>query len=216
MEFLLFLLFYILTHSFLALSSYYYKLFSNSDRDSFERAEILDLPRIIPRQIVSVFEANGNLQYGILVFFGMSFFSFLWILLGGLFGTAHYMDEFPAYLFHSFLLPAIILFGMPFAKDTVIGAFGKIHPLGKVFEQELPALGGVSVTLVASSLASYGFYHEMLFIVIFINALIISGLFIYKSKQIQSELQHNYEEDDYSSYYSEDKNDLDFDEETKY
>ncbi len=210
MEFLLFVLFYILTYCFLSLGSYYYKLFSNSDRDSFERAEILDLARIIPKQIVSVFEANGNLQYGIIVFFGISLVSFLWILLGGLFGTAHYMDEFPAYFFHSFVLPLIIAFGMPFLKNTLSEAFGKTHIVSKIFSQELPALAGSSVTLIASSLASYGTYHEMFFIIIFINILIISTLFVFKSKQIQTNYQYNYEEEDlYSS-------NIDFDEESKY
>jgi len=212
MEFLLFLVFYVLTYSFLCLASYYYKLFSSPDRESFERAEILDLARIIPKQIVSVFEANGNLQYGIIVFFGMSLFSFLWVLLGGLFGTAHHMDEFPAYFFHSFVLPLIIAFGMPFLKNTLSEAFGKTHIVSKIFSQELPALAGASVTLVASSLASYGTYHEMLFIIIFINILIISGLFIFKNKQIQSSYQYNYEEED---LYSSDT-DLDFHEESKY
>jgi uncharacterized membrane protein len=217
MEFLLFLFFYILTHGTLALVSYYYKLFSNLDRDNYERSEIVDLGRIIPKQVLTVFESHSNLQYGIIVFFGTSVFAFLWTLLGDLLGTARYADEFPAYFFHSFFLPAVFFFLQPIAKSSIVGAFSKTHPLRRVFEQELPALGGVSVTLIASSFSSYGMYHEMMFIIIFINFIIICGLFLYKTKQLHDEQMHSYEEDDYREYYGDNTdNDLDFDEEPKY
>lgn len=213
MEFLLFIIFFLFFYLLLGLLSHYYILFSNPDRTSFERNELLDLAHILPKQAISVFEAHGNLQYGILVFFGMSFFSYLWVLLGGLFGSFHYADEPAPYFFHSVVLPAIVAFGLPALKNYVGSGFSKSHPVYKILSQEIPALAGSSVTLLASAFASYGAYHEMMFFIIFINAVFIIALYLFKEKQVRE--RHQYNEEEYSEV-SDENEDYNFDEEPRY
>ncbi len=213
MEFLLFILFFLFFYFLLGLLSHYYILFSDTDRTNFQRNELLDFAHILPKQAIAVFEAHGNLQYGILVFFGMSFFSFLWILLGGLFGSSHYADEPAPYIFHSVLLPAIISFGMPVLKNYIGSGFSKSHPTYKILSQEIPALAGSSVTLLASAFSSYGTYHEMMFFIIFINSVLIIGLYLFKEKQVRQ--RHQFNEDDYSEVTDENE-DYNFDEEPRY
>lgn len=212
MEFLLFLLFFVIFYFLLGLLSHYYILFSNPDRTTFERNEILDLAHILPKQAIATVDAHGNLQYGIATFLGMAFLSFLWILLGGLFGSSHYADEPAPYFFHSFVLPAIVAFGFPFLKNYIASAYPKSHPVSKIISQEIPALAGTCVTLLASSFAGYGTYHEMMFFVLFINSLLIIAIYLFKEKQVRERHQIT-EEDYYSEVTPEDYN---FDEEPKY
>lgn len=212
MEFLLFITFFLFFYLVLGLISYYYILFSNPDRTTFERNEILDLTRIIPKQAIAIFDAHGNLQYGIAVFFGVSFFSALWVLLGGIFGSEHYADEPAPYFFHSFILPAIVAFGMPALKNYVGSKFATSHPVYKIFSQEIPALAGSSVTLLASSFASYGAYHEMMFLIILVNSVIIIAIYLFKQKQVRKRDQF----DEEYSEVSDENEDYNFDEEPRY
>lgn len=199
----------------LGLISHYFILFSNPDRTTFERNELLDFAHILPKQAIAIFEAHGNLQYGIATFFGMAFVSFLWMLLGGLFGTSHYADEPTPYFFHSFLLPALVAFGLPALKSYVGSGFSKSQPIYKILSQEIPALAGSSVTLLASSFACYGAYHEMMFFVLFLNALVIVAIYLFKDKQIKESHQVSEDEDYYSEVTAENE-DYNFDEEPRY
>ncbi len=217
MELLLFIFFFILTHNLLAIVSYYVLLFLGSDRDSFDRSELVDFKRIIPKQILSLFEGNGDLTFGIIAFFSTALISYLWMLLGGLFGTTHSSDEVAPYFFHSFLWPVAIFFGFPALKKFIASGYGDHHPISKFLSQELAALAGASITLIASSFACYGAYHEMSFFLLFLNSILISGLLIYKCKIVQNAGLHNFEEDAYSYSSQEDLDDFSLEgEETQY
>jgi hypothetical protein len=217
MELLLFIFFFILTHNLLAIVSYYVLLFLGSDRDSFDRSELVDFKRIIPKQILSLFEGNGDLTFGIIAFFSAALISYLWMLLGGLLGTTHYSDEVAPYFFHSVLWPIAIYFGFPALKKFISSGYGDHHPISKFFSQDLAALAGSSITLIASSFAAYGAYHEMSFFILFLNSLLISGLLIYKCKTVQSARLHNLEDDAYSYSSQDDLDDIALEgEETQY
>ncbi|MDX1958887.1 MAG: hypothetical protein SFU98_09955 [Leptospiraceae bacterium] len=199
MELFIFLIFFIFSFAMLSLIAYYVNLFTNSDRDSFEKSELIDFARIIPREVVGVVEANGSLQNGLIGFFSAAIFAFLWNLLGSLFASTRYSHEFSIYLFLSILLPLGIFFGLPFLVGFLRDSLGNSNIVTKIFSQEVSILGGVSVSLIAQNLTIYGVYHEVSFFLILINILTIGGLFIYKlNKTLNSKIHdQEFEEESY-------------------
>ncbi|HMV78098.1 MAG TPA: hypothetical protein PL048_15940 [Leptospiraceae bacterium] len=195
MEFLLFLFFYLLSLAVLPLCAYYYLLFSDSERESFSRSELIDMKKIIPRELIGVIESNGSLQMGLISFFSVSAVSYLWSIIGGIFSESHYSHEAANYIFHSFLLPGVLFFSMKPLANLLKSGFGREHFLTRFAKQEIPILAGVSITLIAACLSVYGAYHEMKFPLLFLNILIIAGLFAYKLHLHQIAGLHNSEED---------------------
>ncbi|PJZ70167.1 hypothetical protein CH373_10355 [Leptospira perolatii] len=181
MEFFLYLIFFAISLSVLALADYYWQLLFISGKDQFSKEELTDWVRILPSKILSIFEFSGNLQFGILAFASGAFVSYLWTLLGGLIGSPHYSDSFGNYFFLSFLMPALLLAFYPFLMEASLQDLPETnpdHPLVRFFEQEIPLISGVFISVIASNLAIYGLYHEIAFLFVLPNICVLGVLLI--------------------------------------
>ncbi|EMY79094.1 hypothetical protein LEP1GSC060_0954 [Leptospira weilii serovar Ranarum str. ICFT] len=181
MEFLLYLIFFGIVSGVLVLASYYFKLLFLSGRESFERLELIDWIRILPDEWLKLLESNGSLQYGAIGFFVSAFVSYLWTLLGGMIGAPHYADSFGNYFFLSFLLPTVLLTTYGVLVEFVLKDLPSTSPnhfLVRFFEQEVAILSGSAISVIASNLAVYGWFHEIPFLFVFPNISIIAVLLV--------------------------------------
>ncbi|MCB1156625.1 MAG: hypothetical protein H7A25_08005 [Leptospiraceae bacterium] len=181
--YLLFLLFFILVLIFLSLGSYYFRIFRDPEKDNFTRNELIDVRSIFVSEFISTLEHNGNLQYGIIAFLVSAVLGHLWTFLGGIIGRPFYANEFGNYFFLSFLLPVGLMAAYPYIFDAFFGEkreSNPFSPLVQFFSQEIPIVSGVSLSVVAANLTVYGYYHEIYFLFVLINVLIILSLLVYK------------------------------------
>lgn len=182
MEFFLYLIYLVITLVVLSLGDYYFRLIYLSGKDTFEKQELTDWARIIPSKIVSVFESAGSLQYGLLAFGLSAFFAYVWTLTGGLIGSPHYTDSFGNYFFLSFIMPVLVLAFYSFISSEILRAARISRNSGsfpaRLLNQEIPLLSGIFISVIASNLAVYGFYHEISFLFVLPNVLILMVLLI--------------------------------------
>ncbi|EQA36165.1 hypothetical protein LEP1GSC047_3384 [Leptospira inadai serovar Lyme str. 10] len=181
MEFFLYLIFFAFTLSFLSLADYYFGLLFLSGKDMFAKSELTDWIRILPSKILQIFEAGGNLQYGLISFGLSAFVSYIWTLTGGLIGAPHYADSFGNYFFLSFLMPGLLLAFYPALATEILKSTSNSRPdsfLARFLGQEIPFLSGVFVSVIASNLAVYGLYHEIAFLFVLPNIAILAILLI--------------------------------------
>ncbi len=182
MEFFLYLIFLVFTLVTIALVDYYFGLLFLSGKETFEKQELTDWVRIVPSKILSIFESGGSLQYGLIAFGISTFFSYVWTLTGGLIGSPHYTDSFGNYFFLSCIMPVMVLAFYHFLSSELLRA-ARISPdsgsfLSRLLAQEIPLLSGVFISVIASNLAVYGFYHEIAFLFVLPNILILGVLLV--------------------------------------
>ena len=208
MEFILYLLFFIISFIVLALIRYYFLLFSDLERDQFDRSELIDFQKLIPKEILRILEANGNLQEGLIAFCVFSFVSYLWTLLGGLVGTPHYTNEIGNYFFQSCFLFIVFFFGYAPLVDVILGSKKYSEPdsfLVRFLSQETCILIGVGLACIAANLSVYGMHHQIPFPFSLFNILIISGMLLYKLKSEPSvRTEEKYGDEDFN--YEEESN----------
>lgn len=208
MEFILYLLFYSLSFIVLAIIRYYFLLFSDSARDQFDRSELIDFAKLIPKEILTILESNGSLQVGIIAFSVFSLIAYGWSLLGGLIGTPHYTNEIGNYFFQSCLLFIAVFFGYAPVVDIILGSKKYSEPdsfLVKFLSQENCIIIGVGLACIAANLSVYGMHHQIIFPFTLLNITIISGMLLYKLKN-EPDIRKDelYGEEDYS--YEEETN----------
>ncbi|MFB5649658.1 hypothetical protein ACE5IS_03340 [Leptospira wolffii] len=184
MEFFLYLIFLILALVSLSLVDYYFDLIYLSGKDTFEKRELTDWLRIVPTKILSIFESGGSLQYGSIGFLISASFSLVWTWMGGLIGAPHYADSFGNYFFLSLILPVFFLFFYTYLSSEILHA-ARISPesgsfLSRLLAQEIPILSGCFISVIASNLAVYGLYHEIAFLFVLPNILILGILIVLK------------------------------------
>jgi hypothetical protein len=183
MEYLLYLLFFLLTLVIVSAINHYVRIFKDKDRDSYDRIELLDIRTIFIREFIFIFEANKNMQYGVPAFLLTAFITHGWTLLGGLIGSPHYTNEVGNYFFLSFLLPLLLAVGHPFLFDAFLGDKHLENPYSppvQFFSQEIPMLMGCSVSMIAANLTVYGMYHEVYFLFILLNIVVVAFLVLYR------------------------------------
>jgi len=199
MEFILFLLFFAIGLLLLSLFGYYYILLFHSNRDTFERDELVDFQRILPPQVLSNFETEGDLQSGLIAFGISVFVSFLWSLLSTVFGLSTYSNEFTTYFFNSCFIPLVFFYGAPLLQDYLSGNIGSSHIATKLSAQTTALVAGSTSFLFASNITLYGFYHEALFFFVFINVISLFAVYLYRKREVAvdrySESQEDIEED---------------------
>ncbi|MBP7282578.1 MAG: hypothetical protein KBA66_13435 [Leptospiraceae bacterium] len=208
MEFILYLLFFTLSFIVLALVRYYFLLFSDPARDQFDRSELIDFGKLIPKEILTILESNGSLQDGVIAFTVFSLLAYGWSLLGGLIGTPHYTNEIGNYFFQSCLLFVGVYFGYAPVVDVILGSKKYSEPdsfLVKFLSQENCILIGVGLACIASNLSVYGMYHQIIFPFTLFNILVISGMLLFKLKsEPDVRTEERYGEEDYN--YEEESN----------
>ena len=177
-----------------SLLNYYFKLFSDRDRDSFERNELIDFQRIIPKEVVGIFEHDGNFQDAMIAFSVSALFTYFWTLMGFLIGESHYSNEFSSYFFHFPIFPILFLFGLPYLQNFLYD-LGEDNILYKLSLQNTGFVIGSSISVIAANLASYGAYHEMLFVLIFLNTILSTAISLYKLKE-RHESEHTFSEEE--------------------
>lgn len=182
-EYLLYLFFFILLLIVTAIVSYYFRIFRDMNKESYERNELIDFKSIFVRELIYLFEANGNMQYGIPAFLLSAVLTHVWTLLGAVVGSPHYTNEFGNYFFLSFVIYLAIIIGYPFLFDAFLGEKQEMepyNPLVQFFSQEVPMLMGCGISLIAANLTVYGLYHEIYFLFVLVNIVVIMGLFLYR------------------------------------
>lgn len=208
MEFILYLLFYTISFIVLALVRYYFLLFSDVGRDQFDRSELIDFGKLIPKEILNILEANGNMQEGLIAMIVFSLLAYGWSLLGGLIGTPHYTNEIGNYFFQSCLLFVGVFFGYAPIVDILLGSKKYSEPdsfLVKFLSQENCILIGVGLACIGANLSVYGMHHQIIFPFTLLNVIVISGMLIYKLKnQPDIRTEERYGEEDYN--YEEESN----------
>lgn len=183
LEYLLFLFFFLVFLFLVCVVSHYVAIFKDREREQFDRAELTDFRSFFVRELISLFEANGNMQYGIPAFLLGAILTHGWTYLGGMIGSPHYTNELGNYFFLSGFLFILFAIGFPFAFDAFFGEKRHSDPFNPVlmfFSQEIPFLAGMAISTIAANTAVYGMYHEIYFIFVLINILIVFGLLIYK------------------------------------
>ncbi len=202
MEFILYLLFYTISFIVLALVRYYFLLFSDIGRDQFDRSELIDFGKLIPKEILNILEANGNMQEGLIAMSVFSLLAYGWSLLGGLIGTPHYTNEIGNYFFQSCLLFIGVYFGYAPIVHIILGSKKYSEPdsfLVRFLSQENCILIGVGLTCIAANLSVYGMHHQIAFPFTLLNTIVISGMLIYKLKsQPDIRTEEKYGEEDYN------------------
>ena len=131
MEFILYLIFFVICFILLALLRYYIQLFSDLERDQFDRSELIDFQKLIPKEMLNILEANGNMQEGLIAFLAFSLIAYGWSLLGGLIGSPHFTNEIGNYFFQSCLLFIAAYFGYAPLVDAFLGSKKYAEPEGK-------------------------------------------------------------------------------------
>lgn len=158
-------------------------MFSNEDKDSFTKQELIDFHRIIPMEKLHLFEREGSIQFGLAAFFTSIILTYLWTLAGGLIGPPHYTNDPGNYFFHSFILFLVVTFSYPYLYDAFLSRLAMSDSrniLVQFFKQENNIILGCGITLIAANLTVYGMYHEMFFIAVFSNIIIIGVVLLYK------------------------------------
>lgn len=209
MEFILYLLFFTLSFILLALLRHYFILFGDVERDQFDRSELIDFQKLIPKEMLNILETNGSMQDGLIAFTVFSFIAYGWSLLGGLIGSPHFTNEIGNYFFQSCLLFLGFFFGYSSLVDIALGSKKYSEPdnfLVRFLSQETCILIGVGLACIASNLAVYGVHHEMIFPFTVLNTLIISGLLVYKLKTTPNPRKEEKYGEDENFYYEEDTN----------
>ena len=182
-EYLLYLFFFLIVLFLVCVVSHYVAIFKDKEREQFDRTELTDFRSFFVRELLSLFEANGSMQYGIPAFLLGAILAHIWSVLGGAIGSPHYTSEFGNYFFLSPLLFLLIAFGYPFVFDAFFGEKRHSDPFNPIllfFSQEIPFLSGVAVSTIAANMAVYGMYHEVYFLFTFITSIVVFGLLIYK------------------------------------
>lgn len=181
MEFFLYLVFVHITLVVFALIKYYVRLFGDSERESFTKSELTSFTSIIPKEILAFLELDGSMQYSLIALLVSNLIAYGWTITGGMIGSPHYTNEIGNYFFLSCLIFILFLFGYPELVETVFLPGAKSgNPLFKLLAQEHSIITGIGLALIGSNLAVYGLYHEIYFLFVFFNILIISVLTIYK------------------------------------
>lgn len=184
MEFILFLLFWAFGLILFSLIGYYYVLLFQTGRESFDRDELVDYQRILPSQVLSNFESEGDLQNGILAFAISFVFTYLWSLLAAVFGISTYSHEFTTYFFQSCFIPLVFFYGAPLLQDYLAGNLGSQHIATALSGQTTALVSGSTSCLFAVNITNYGFYHETLFFFVLLNVISLGFLYVYRKREI--------------------------------
>jgi hypothetical protein len=206
MEFILYLLFLTISIVLFSLIRYYVLLFKEVNREQFDRSELIDFTKLIPKSLLDTFEQNKNLTLALAVYSGITLFTFLYCMLGGLIGSPHYTNEIGNYFFYSPFLTACVAFGYPFLLDALYPDKEYYTPndlLGKILFQENSILLGFGLGTISANLAVYGAYHQLPFPLIFFNSVLTLAILIYKIKPSDKVEETEYEySDDHGEYIS--------------
>jgi hypothetical protein len=177
-------------------------LFSDVGRDQFDRSELIDFGKLIPKEILNILESNGSLQDGIISMTVFSLLAYGWSLLGGLVGTPHYTNEIGNYFFQSCLLFVGVFFGYAPIVDIILGSKKYSEPdsfLVKFLSQENCILTGVGLACIAANISVYGMHHQIIFPFTLFNILVVSGMLLFKLKsQTSNRTEELYGEEDYN------------------
>jgi hypothetical protein len=208
MEFILYLLFFTLGFIVLALIRYYVQLFSDVEREQFDRSELIDFQKLIPKEILNILEANGNMQDGLIAFTSFSLLAYFWTLLGGIIGTPHYTNEIGNYFFQSCFLFIGFFFGYSPLVEVILGSKKYSEPnsfIVQFLSQETCILIGVGLACISANLSVYGLHHQIPFPFTIFNILVISGMLIYRLKLTPNRRkEEKYGEEDFN--YEEESN----------
>jgi len=208
MEFILYLIFFVICFILLALLRYYIQLFSDLERDQFDRSELIDFQKLIPKEMLNILEANGNMQEGLIAFLAFSLIAYGWSLLGGLIGSPHFTNEIGNYFFQSCLLFIAAYFGYAPLVDAFLGSKKYAEPdsfIVRFFSQETCVLIGIGLACVAANLSVYGMHHQIAFPFTMFNTIVISAMLVYKLKtQPDIRTEEKYGEEDFN--YEEESN----------
>ena len=208
MEFILYLIFFVICFILLALLRYYIQLFSDLERDQFDRSELIDFQKLIPKEMLNILEANGNMQEGLIAFLAFSLIAYGWSLLGGLIGSPHFTNEIGNYFFQSCLLFIAAYFGYAPLVDAFLGSKKYAEPdsvIVRFFSQETCVLIGIGLACVAANLSVYGMHHQIAFPFTLFNTIVISAMLVYKLKtQPDIRTEEKYGEEDFN--YEEESN----------
>ncbi|MCE9500192.1 MAG: hypothetical protein K8R21_06815 [Leptospira sp.] len=183
MEFLVYLVFFFTTLVVITVLNYYIKLFSDYEKESFTRSELIDYLNIVPKEMLGLFESTQDITSAGIGFFLSAFLTYIWSLLGGLVGSPHYTNEFGNYFFQSFLILGMLMATYSSIAEGILGDLIHTNPehfLVKLFNQEFTIVLGCGVSLIAANISVYGMYHQILFVFILPNICIIAGLILYK------------------------------------
>lgn len=178
MDLLIFLLILLVCSAIVLIIDYYRRLFSDG-REQYERGEILDIREIVWegfKNITSADNSSGYAGLSIGIIGGL-----LTSYMGGMYG-AHY----ESYLFHSALLPALWLFGLPFLKEQLTDPSNGANFFERLVIHDRPFFFGFSMAVMAQNFAVYGLHHAISFLWIIINNLLIAGMVIYRFMKTES------------------------------
>lgn len=200
MEFLLFLVFFIISALVLGTISYYYKLLYFSGKDHFYKEELTNLTGFLPTEFLNFIETEKDVTMGSIAFGIGVLSSYLWSLLAALFGASTYSNEFTTYFFLSCFIPLVFFYGGPLVEDYFSGTVGKDHPGTKLSGQTTALVAGSVLTLMGLNLSLYGTYHELNFFFVFINIASSGFIYIYRRREKLSDemAENSYEELDES------------------
>ncbi|WCL50934.1 hypothetical protein [Leptospira sp. GIMC2001] len=210
MEFLLFLLFILINLLLVGCVSYYARILFFQKKREYDREEIVALGRSIPSEILRIFESGGNLGIGAGIFLFGCILVGLWARLGGLIGSPHYAHAMGNYIFHFPLFFIIFTFGYTFLHSALGGNSHK-EPSKTFWANCLPFAAGLGIGSISKSLSSYGAFHEMYFIFVIAQYLIVGiiSAFLWNSRKFfgisltKEILRDDYDRDfdDYSDDY---------------
>ncbi len=163
-------------------------------KETYTRDELLDFLHIIPERLQRLARkeelglAIGALGAGIAA-------GWVLTLMGGLFSENvikdvpdHAEAGVPNYFFQSALFVFVLHIAWPSFKDFALDRGGEGGMLFKMLSAEVPFFVGLAVTIASINLTCWGVYHEMTFLFVLPDLLILLGYAGFRIDQIRDEL----------------------------
>ena len=181
MSFILFIFLLSLSAVAVLLGNHYRKLFSLS-KEEFKRDEILNIKDILTAELKLLINIDGTqnektsyISLGIGILFG-----YIANHIGGIY--TEYQND---YLFNSALVPALVILGLPYVKQSFFTLKGtgeqisSIPVIKDILLNDTPFIAGVSIEVMAQLIFIYGNYHSLSFMWVILNYIGTLALFLY-------------------------------------
>lgn len=160
-------------------------------KESYTREELLDFIRIIPDRLQKL-AGKDELAMAIAALAAGIVAAWLLTLLGGLFSENvvadvpdHAEAGVPNYFFQSALFVFVLHIAWPSFKDFALDRGGEEGMLFKILSAELPFFVGLSVTIASINLTCWGVFHEMTFLFVLPDMLILLVYAGYRIDQVE-------------------------------
>jgi len=171
MQFITYILLIIFVGGLTLLANYYRDLFADG-RKEYDREEILSLSSHLIKQWTTIFSNNPISLY--VGFTASLFLGYAVSFLGGIYGNSY-----ESYFFHSAIIPGASYFALQFFRNEMVDSNSLPSMIKDNLNNITPIVLGIGLSAISQNSVVYLFYHEVNFLWILLNNVVIFGLILY-------------------------------------